>query len=139
LITHNKDVRLAGAVVAQVVVPEYETVDELIAAEEDSRILGCFNAGNKVRIMSNERAKFGDKPLSKQAKLMAGMAALTIEELQEVAGNSEKMKDMALSNTVQARVEEARKLASNDAPEAVDVEEDAEAAEETVENVSTRA
>ena len=99
-----KDVKLANEVVGTVTITVYETVDELIREVDDAKILACFNSGNKVNIMSNERAKHTTKPLSVAKKFMAGLGVLTVEELQSVAGNEDAMKDLALSDDVQSRL-----------------------------------
>lgn len=120
----EKDVKLGGNIVGTVNVPIYDTVDELIDAEDDSRILACFNGGNKIRIMTAERTIHQDKPLSKQKKLMLGLAALTTDELQQVAGDMDAMQDLALSDDVQSRIATPETATADDGAE-VEVEDEA--------------
>ncbi len=116
----SKDVKLDSVVVDTVNIPVYATVNDLIASEDDTRILSCFNNGNKIRIMGNARAKHVVKPLSQAKKMWAGVAALTIEELQSVAGNEDAMKELALSDDVQSRIEQPEEVATNSSSDALE-------------------
>ena len=104
MITEVKDVRTAGKIVAQVEVPVYETIDELIAEVDSARILAMFNKQNCIRIQGNERAKFQPKRMGKVALLDAAFNNLTAEECNNFAGNAVGLRAFLESDEIQARV-----------------------------------
>ena len=92
--------------VSEVVVPEYETLDELVAAEEEGKIVSLFNQANCIRIMGNERAKFAEGRVSKGARRELAFNLLTTEELMKVAQDASALNALLDSTEIQARVDE---------------------------------
>ncbi len=96
--------------VGEVQVPVYENVDELVKNEDAGRILGMFNKQNAVRIMGNERAKHTMTKIGKGKRFEIAYNLLrdilTPEELGEVIGNIEKLKEVIASERVQKAVDD---------------------------------
>ena len=92
--------------VSEVAVPEYETLDELVAAEEEGKIVAMFNQANCIRIMGNERAKFTEGRTSKKARRELAFNLLTTDELMKVAQDANALNDLLDSDAIQARVDE---------------------------------
>ena len=105
----TKKVRTGGKVVGEVGIPVYDTVDELIGAEEESRIIAMFNNGNAVRIMGNERAKHTMAKVGKQRRFEIGYNLLRevfeSEELGDIIGNIEKLKGAIASEKMQTAID----------------------------------
>ena len=97
--------------VSEVSVPVYETLDELVGAEEEGKIINMFNQANCIRIMWNERAKFTEGKTSKKARRELAFNLLTTDELMKVAQDANALNTLLDSAEIQARVDE--KLASS--------------------------
>ncbi len=104
-----RTVRTGGKVVGETTVPVYETLDELVAAENEKSILNMFNKANAVRIMGNERAKHSLARIGKNKRFEIAYNLLwdilTPEEAKEVLGNIEKLKEVCASDRVQEAVD----------------------------------
>ncbi len=102
-------VRTGGKIVAEVTVPVYENVEELMAAEDSARILSMFNKQNAVRIAANERVKHTLTRVGKGRRFEIGFNLLwdilTPEEAKEVIGNMDKLKEVIASEKMQAAID----------------------------------
>jgi len=107
--TEVKDVRTGGKKVGVVEVPIYETVDELTATEDKSRILSMFNKQNAVRIMGNERAKHTLARVGKGKRFEIGFNLLpdivSKEVIDAAIGDINKMKELVNTQDVQDAVD----------------------------------
>jgi hypothetical protein len=124
-----KKVRHKSKIVAEVMVPVYATVEEILGAEPKERIVAVFNNGNHVRIMGNERAKHSGVRTGKKARTQLAFSTLTIEEMTGCLGDAQKLEDLLESDVIQARVDAI--IAENAVDE--DAEVDAPVEEEEVE------
>lgn len=104
--TERKKVMHKGQHVGDVDVPVYETIDELLASEENSRILSMFNKQNRIRIMGNERVKHTGERAGKKKRARIAFSVLTDEELASVARDYSALEILLNSEDVQARVDE---------------------------------
>ncbi len=100
-----KKVRHKSQVVAEVNLPVYETVDEIIEYVTAEQIVAVFNNGNHVRIMGNERAKFSGTKTGKKKRNQLAFNCLSVDELMGVAQNAEAMQELLDSPEIQARVD----------------------------------
>ncbi|KKL68760.1 hypothetical protein LCGC14_2121780 [marine sediment metagenome] len=103
----TKDVKTGKPLktVGQVDVPIYESTDELIASEDEERILTMFNNANRVRIMGNERAKHQLKSVGKNKRFELGYELLTDDELRECVSSIETLKAKINSQELQDRID----------------------------------
>ena len=100
-----KKVRHKSKVVGEVMCPTYETVQEILDAEPEERILAMFNNANTVRIMGNERAKHSGVRTGKKARTEMAIGLLTVDELVSCAGDGAKLTALVESDDIQARVD----------------------------------
>ena len=99
-----KKVRHKQKIVAEVTVPLYENVQEIIDSEPPERIVAVFNNGNHVRIMGNERSKFSTSATSKKVRTKIAFELLSTEELMAVAQDADALQAKLESDEMQARV-----------------------------------
>lgn len=104
-VRHGKDEGGKSKVVAEVDLPVYETVDELIGSETDKAIVAMFNNANHIRIMGNERAKFSGTATGKGKRREMGFNCLSTDELMSVAQDAVALEALIFSEDVQARVD----------------------------------
>ena len=100
-----KQVKTKNKVVAEVNVPVYETVEEIINSESAERIIAVFNNGNHVRIMGNERAKYSGTKTGKKLRRKMAFNCLTTDELMARAQDSDALEAFLNSPEIQARVD----------------------------------
>jgi len=100
-----KKVRHKGKVVAELTLPVYENVKELVDAEPPERVVAMFNNGNHIRIMSNERMKYAGTKAGKRKRYNLAFNSLTVDELMSVAQDADKLQALIESPEVQARVD----------------------------------
>lgn len=124
--SETKKVRTGGNVVGEVEVPTYENLDELIEKEDESRILSCFNNGNAVRIMGNERAKHTLSRIGKTKRFEIGYELLTEDEQKEIIGSIDKLKEVINRDEVQKRIDDYLAEQAGGTDEAASAEADEE-------------
>ncbi|MHA2087322.1 MAG: hypothetical protein ACW972_03535 [Promethearchaeota archaeon] len=113
----TKNVRYDGKVVGTVVIPIYESVEELAENETSANILAQFNKGNTVYLQGIERNKHKPATAGKQKRAFIGFNLLSIEEAQSCQGDPDALKSLIESAEVQARIDaylEAQNPSSSD-------------------------
>ncbi len=103
----TRKVRHAGEVVDEVSVPVYETVDELVNAETEERVLAMFNKQNAVRIMGNVRAQHTPSRMGKGKMWDLAFNMLSPEEAASFAGNVEGLREFLESDEIAERVKKS--------------------------------
>lgn len=79
-------VRYKTKVVEETTIPQYDTLDEIIGAVEESLIVDMFNRGNKIRIQGLIRNKYMTKT-GKEKRRGIAFNLLTTDELIRFAGD----------------------------------------------------
>ena len=103
----GKDEEGKAKVVATIVVPVYENVDELIAAEKTETILDYFNSQNATNLQNAERIKHKPGVASKAAKRKALLNLCSTEEVMEALDGAED-KAQAIDDLIESEVIQAR-------------------------------
>lgn len=93
-------------VVGTVVIPVYESVEELSDHEEPQFIVDQFNKGNKITIMNNERNKHKPATAGKEKRNYIGLSLITTEEFQATNGDPDAIKELVQSDEIQSRIDE---------------------------------
>jgi hypothetical protein len=101
----TKKVRTKGKVVSEITVPVYATVEEIVSSEPAERIVAVFNNGNHVRLMGNERAKFGGAKTGKKKRMQMAFNLITTDELMSVSNDMAALEALLMSDEVQSRVD----------------------------------
>ncbi len=116
--TVTKKVRHKTKVVAEIDVPVYDNVQEIVDSEPDERIIAVFNNGNHVRLMGNERAKHSGVRTGKKLRNRIAFETLTIDEIMSCQGDGVKLEQLLDSPEIQARIDVKIAETSDDTSEA---------------------
>ncbi len=87
----GKDEEGKSKVVAEITVPVYEDIDELIENVDAKVILAKFNSQNKTDLANAERIKHKPSSMGKQAKRTALLNVLTNEEVLAAVGRTKEV------------------------------------------------
>ena len=85
--TKVSKVQHKGEVVAEIEIPIYENLDELMAAVSGEVIVEKFNKANKIDLQAAARAPFSEKKAGKAKRAAVGFDLLTTDEIVSFAGN----------------------------------------------------
>lgn len=97
-------VRYKGKVVEEIVIPIYDSLDEIVTNVEESLIVDMFNRGNKVRLQGVTRNKYSTKT-GKEKKRAIAFNLLTTDELIRFAGDHNGLTAFIDSKEMMDRVE----------------------------------
>ena len=96
-----------GNKVADINVPVYENVDELMAAESVEKILSMFNKANIIRMQANERSKHTEGKMGKMKTRGLAFKLLTPDEISQFAGDFAALNTFLDSEDMANRVKES--------------------------------
>ncbi|KKL28674.1 hypothetical protein LCGC14_2372780 [marine sediment metagenome] len=85
--TETSKVRHKTEIVAEIEIPIYENLDELMAAVAGEVIVEKFNKANKIDLQAAARAPFSEKKTGKARRAAIGFDLLTTDEIIKFAGN----------------------------------------------------
>ena len=110
--TVTKEVKTKGAVVAEVEIPIYENLDELIEAVDEKVIVERFNHANTIAIMGTERQKHTPTKMGKTKKMRLAFNMLTPEEAMSAAGDYDKLQELLESKLPEVEAQLAAEAAA---------------------------
>lgn len=119
-------VRHKSQVVAEIEIPEYESLEELTGAVAADVIVEKFNKANKIDLQAAARSPFSEKKAGKQRRAAVGFDLLTTEEIQNFVGNHAGLMEFMESPEMQVRIDDKLGTTADDATTAEAVEEDEE-------------
>lgn len=112
--TINSSVKTKGVVVEELIIDQYDSIDELLASETAEEIVSYFNAMKKTNVMNAARQKHQPSKAGKVKRMELGFQVafdLFQDELAEAvaqgkaSGNPNAAKDFVMSSKVQAEVD----------------------------------
>ncbi len=103
--TKVSKVQHKGEIVAEIEIPIYENLDELMAAVPGEAIVEKFNKANKIDLQAAARAPFSEKKAGKAKRAAVGFDLLTTDEIVSFAGNHAGLQTFLQSPGMAARID----------------------------------
>ena len=103
--TKVSKVQHKGEVVAEIEIPIYENLDELMAAVSGEVIVDKFNKANKIDLQAAARAPFSEKKAGKAKRAAVGFDLLTTDEIVSFAGNHAGLQTFLQSPEMATRID----------------------------------
>lgn len=106
--TKHSAVKVKGKVVAEVNIPQYDSVQEALDIIGETKLLSLINQRIMVVEQNKARTANSDKPAGKMKLVKAAFSILTMDDYQQLQGKtSEEVEAYLTSETMTKRVHEA--------------------------------
>ena len=126
--TEASKVKHKSEVVAEIDIPIYENIEELLAAVGGDVIVEKFNKANKIDLQAAARSPFSEKKAGKQKRAALGFDLLTTDEIMKYVGNHAGlmlfMESPEMQIRIDAKIAETTDPAPTTDPEATEPEDD---------------
>jgi hypothetical protein len=99
-------VRTKGKVVSEIEVPVYATLDEIMEAENATKIVKMFNKANIIELQNEERNKYSGTKAGKLKRRRAAFNLLKAAEIAQFEGDMDKLIEYLESAEMQNRADE---------------------------------
>ncbi len=103
--TEASKVKHKSEVVAEIDIPIYENIEELLAAVGGDVIVEKFNKANKIDLQAAARSPFSEKKAGKQKRAALGFDLLTTDEIMAYVGNHAGLMQFMESPEMQERID----------------------------------